>query len=195
MMPPAEIPPEQALCRSCGFCCDGTLFAWAPLKAGEKDLAGVEAVPGAAEGQFQFRLPCPHHRDGVCRVYQAVRPDICAAFKCKLLHRYDRGGLSFEQAALVIKETRSLADRARTFLDGGASRNLEALFAAWEEAQIKTGSESWKKEHRAFLLDYAALRWRLTRHFQKGNKIMPQMETPPAGGGDKSPLCAEEARS
>ncbi|MHB8055619.1 MAG: YkgJ family cysteine cluster protein [Candidatus Aminicenantales bacterium] len=133
MTPTNKIPPEQALCRSCGLCCDGTLFAWVPLKTREKDFTGGPVTAGPAEGQFKFKLPCRHHRDDICQIYQAVRPEICLGFKCKLMHRYHGGGLSFDQAAPVIKEKRCLSDRAWSFPGDGSSVNRSALYAAWEE--------------------------------------------------------------
>jgi uncharacterized protein len=180
MTPQNEIPPDQALCRSCGLCCDGMIFACVPLSAEEKDFMGNPVVPGAVEGQYRFKQPCGHYQAGVCRIYDAGRPKSCVGFKCKLLHRYQKGGLSFDQAALVIKETRSLAARMRTSLGGGVSLDLGAIYMAWEETQQKKGTADWKKEHQALLLDYAALHWGLKRHFQAGNKIMPTMDPAPA---------------
>jgi len=171
-MPRNEIPPDQALCRSCGLCCDGTIFACVPLAAEEKDFTGNPVVPGAAEGQYQFKQPCGHYQDGVCRIYDVGRPKSCVGFKCKLLHR------------AVFRSTRprwswSLAACVRTSLGGGVSLDLEALYVAWEETQQKKGTADWKKEHQALLLDYAALHWGLIRHFQAGNNIMPTMDPAP----------------
>jgi hypothetical protein len=179
MTTPGEIPPEQTLCLSCGLCCDGTLFASVPLGAEEKDFSGNPVVPGPAEKRFLFMQPCGHYRDGGCRIYPSGRPKACVDFRCKLLHRYLRSGLSFGQAALVIRETRILADKLWMLFGDRAALPLAGLFAAWKESQETSSPAGWKKTHRAFLLDYAALRWRLSRHFQKNNDIMPLMERMP----------------
>jgi hypothetical protein len=79
-MPDTDI--EQELCKSCGLCCDSTLFPHAKVEADEPLLPGQEEIH--KDGKRLFKLPCPYF-DGCCTVYHKQRPSVCGAFKCTLL--------------------------------------------------------------------------------------------------------------
>ena len=60
----------QALCLSCGLCCNGTMFGRVHLQVGD-----VEAPLEARGIQIQtngdkryFEQPCPAYRDACCQV-------------------------------------------------------------------------------------------------------------------------------
>ena len=67
----------EALCLSCGLCCDGSLFWAVELDAGE-------AVPGGADTAGRLPQPCSFHGAGGCGIY-AARPGLCRAFFCGVL--------------------------------------------------------------------------------------------------------------
>ena len=61
---------EQEICRSCGMCCDGTLFSRARLEAGEKGNLPIkieERYHRNNESEF-FKLPCPYFSKE-CTIY------------------------------------------------------------------------------------------------------------------------------
>ena len=67
----------EALCLSCGLCCDGSLF-WAV------ELEHGEVVPGGIDGTGRLPQPCGFHGAGGCGIY-AARPGQCRAFFCGVL--------------------------------------------------------------------------------------------------------------
>ena len=70
-------PVAEALCLSCGLCCDGSLF-WAV------ELEAADVVPDDAEPGGHLPQPCAHHTCGTCGIY-ATRPGQCRAFVCNVL--------------------------------------------------------------------------------------------------------------
>lgn len=75
--PPQAGAAAQALCLSCGLCCDGSLF-WAV------EIDGADAVPEGAAPGGRLAQPCSFHAGGACGIY-ATRPGQCRAFVCDVL--------------------------------------------------------------------------------------------------------------
>lgn len=73
---PRAAKASEALCLSCGLCCDGSLF-WAV------ELDANEPAPPAA-ANHQLPQPCAHHCGGACAIYPS-RPGQCRAFVCNVL--------------------------------------------------------------------------------------------------------------
>ncbi|WP_129676348.1 YkgJ family cysteine cluster protein [Candidatus Chloroploca sp. Khr17] len=167
---PVVASPAQGLCVRCGLCCDGTIFAWARLTP-EDDLARLEAggfIVLPTKTGTGFAQPCHHHHDRVCTIYQEWRPSICHAFRCQLLRRFDAGEISLEQAHVTITQTTELADLVWAQLRervGEVNGSLKELFRAWEATQHAQDA-AWRRQHAAFLLDYASLQLRLDRNFR-----------------------------
>jgi hypothetical protein len=100
---------EQEICVGCGFCCDGTLFAIANLKKGEKDNLPEKmrtAYDKKGHDEF-FYLPCGYF-DGKCTIYNQKKAHVCSAFRCKLLKDFAANRYSQEQAFNIIDKAISL---------------------------------------------------------------------------------------
>lgn len=100
---------EQAICITCGYCCDGTLFRHAILAPGEAGSgrlpAAIEAAGFSMEGKDWFRHPC-HYFSGKCTIYDRQRAAVCGSFRCRLLRDYAEGRISSGEAVRTISQAR-----------------------------------------------------------------------------------------
>ncbi|MBE0668035.1 MAG: hypothetical protein IH593_10255 [Bacteroidales bacterium] len=90
---------EQKICVTCGFCCDGTLFRHAMLKAGEQG-----SLPEKIEQNYRkekdkefFLLPC-HYFNEKCTIYDQKRAKICSGYRCQLLKDFEEKKVSLHDA-------------------------------------------------------------------------------------------------
>jgi len=108
---------EQALCRSCGFCCDGTMFADVPLDDADQlaplQARGIEIL--TEDTKQSFLQPCGAYRDGCCRIYPD-RPSTCRKFRCELLKKYGSGARSWDEAQQTIGRALALREALRAEL-------------------------------------------------------------------------------
>ena len=97
--------PEDVLCRQCGLCCDGSLFADVLLTSVE--LESIEKVVGYEKRDERVFLqqPCQALCDGDCQVY-SHRPTGCREFECELLRQVKRGETHASAALGTIKTVR-----------------------------------------------------------------------------------------
>lgn len=98
------------LCKSCGLCCSGHLFAWVRLNAQELDTAqslGLNVIRNDPR-QRGFIQPCPLW-DGMCTVYTSPDyPRTCKTYKCIVLRRLLDKDISLPSALSAIQETLDL---------------------------------------------------------------------------------------
>lgn len=99
---------EQDICKSCGFCCDRTLFSNANLKSGEKGQ-----LPEKIEQNYfrdndgeKFKLPCPYF-DDKCTIYDQKKAIICSAYRCQLLINFSAGIISRKEAMSVVSKAKT----------------------------------------------------------------------------------------
>ena len=108
---------QQALCQSCGLCCDGTLFGSVPLKAADVPVplraGGIEIQ--AKETEQYFNQPCAAYRQGCCQVYTS-RPANCRTYRCELLKKYEISAISWAEAQQRIGRVQALKETLRTEL-------------------------------------------------------------------------------
>jgi hypothetical protein len=99
------------LCRSCGMCCDGSLFGRVPLEPDEVQGARKNHLPVLASGQG-FEQPCPAlagaEGESGCSVY-AERPRACRRFVCRLFEQHAREGGPLEPRLAAVRRVRELA--------------------------------------------------------------------------------------
>ena len=99
--------PETILCRQCGLCCDGSLFADVVISKAE--LAPIEGIVGYEErsGRIFMQQPCLAYCDGDCQLYEN-RPGGCRQFECQLLK-----DVKFERTSSseALNEIRSMKSR------------------------------------------------------------------------------------
>lgn len=121
MMPEDSSPSPRtaaltALCRSCGLCCDGSLFGRVPLEAEEAPVARKRGLLVLDDGRA-FEQPCAALAtaggDRTCAAY-ADRPAACRRFVCRLYARHrDEGGPLAPRLAAVARVKDLLAAVAR----------------------------------------------------------------------------------
>jgi uncharacterized protein len=103
-----NLAPE-AICLSCGFCCNGVIFADLKLQPGDdaKRLRSL-GLPLVSRG-LKLEQPCAAFCQGRCRIYPE-RPSYCRQFECALLMRLKSGKVTRVQALRTIRLARRSAD-------------------------------------------------------------------------------------
>ena len=98
----------SSLCRQCGLCCDGSLFADVELADGEEasvmEAMGLEIEDADGDDGPLLLQPCAALKGKQCSIY-AHRPDCCRSFECRLLQQVRRGAMSVRRARDTIAET------------------------------------------------------------------------------------------
>ena len=128
----------QTLCKSCGLCCNGSLFIWTKLKS-------VELVPAQALGlkvfgpepsQRGFSQPCSLW-DGQCTIYASPNyPHACQKYKCKLLKEVTDETVPLANALSIIQQTKKMIDELEMLLPVSSNNNFrERLVAQIERLQ------------------------------------------------------------
>lgn len=122
----------STLCLACGFCCDGTLFAWVKLETPEEvealRAAGME-VGRREDGTPAVHQCCPALKGRACQVY-AVRPSACRRFRCNLLIAVDEGEVDVPEALATIAKTHeAIAEVARALKREGGRDDAAAATA------------------------------------------------------------------
>ncbi|HEX4512912.1 MAG TPA: YkgJ family cysteine cluster protein [Polyangiaceae bacterium] len=117
----------EALCRSCGLCCDGSLFGRVPLAPSEVPSARKVGLRVIAS-EKSFEQPCNAlGQDRACAIYRA-RPAACRSFTCRLLGTHAREGGALEPRLAIVRRTRELLGDAHATRE--ASAELVALLEA-----------------------------------------------------------------
>ncbi len=171
MTSPQQPRSAQALCQTCGLCCDGTLFG--DVKLGPQDAREALYELNAsfeAEPQHDILLqPCAAYNHGVCQVYPH-RPRTCENFQCKLLHKYVNTTLSWDEASTIIQTTKTQKTRVENKLYkllGTSKRtnlyNLYEQFHVLYKDQYKTAT--FRKKYGHLMLLYQGLMLKLRSSF------------------------------
>ncbi|MSU62401.1 MAG: hypothetical protein EXS31_08395 [Pedosphaera sp.] len=121
----------QALCLSCGLCCDGTLFKDVELQPGDnsqklqslgisvrfQSTASVQRSLSTQRPKLgKFPQPCSALcQDKSCRIY-ADRPKRCQEFECALFKSVAKGAMPVEVAGRTIRQARQRSDKVRRLL-------------------------------------------------------------------------------
>ena len=170
---------SQELCRSCGLCCDGTLFSRAPVGADERVHPTLAAGGSWTErdGTRFFALACCAF-SGTCTIYDQERPRVCGRFKCALLRNCETGAVGWNDAAAIIAtaKTRSAAVRRamNSALGVGAAPGSSRTSLSQLRKQLQTSRDAaesqiaFRARHGRIFAEHAALREYLRRHFRPG---------------------------
>ena len=175
----------EQLCRSCGLCCDGTLFDLVKLEQGD-DAAKLKALGlpvSISRGKnpvARFPQPCSALcKDRTCRLY-AERPWQCRTFECQLFKDAKAGRISFAAALPLVKQARRRADNVRRLLrelgDTDEHRALGERFHRTSE-RIESGNADEAAKTKFADLSLAVHRLKLLSH----NKFYTQNEARPEG--------------
>ena len=126
----------QTLCRSCGLCCDGSLFGRGTLEPDEVAVARKNHLRVIPRGTA-FEQPCSalsgSATDRTCAIY-AERPRACHAFTCRLYDRHTREGGPLEARLEAVRRVRVLLQVVEATADEEKRRVvLEELTRRMEE--------------------------------------------------------------
>ena len=121
---PKESAPN-ALCKSCGLCCTGHLFAWTKLRSPELNSMEDLGVKVFREPrQRGFNQPCPLW-DGECTIYDSTDyPRFCKTYKCKLLKELIDDRVRLPEALTVVRQTWELVEEINALLPESNNPNF-----------------------------------------------------------------------
>jgi Fe-S-cluster containining protein len=159
------------LCLSCGFCCNGVLFSFVPLKTDEAELAsqlGLSLYPKKADFDAIY-LPCSCFKDNKCSVYDAQQPRICEKYQCKLLKGYLQGTISFGESMELVRKAKGMMEAIYQNLgDVDPSKSIWKQIRDFMELQARSeNSEESRRITARLLLDVKKLSI-ICNHFGDG---------------------------
>ncbi|MDD7987007.1 hypothetical protein PQO01_18820 [Lentisphaera marina] len=168
---------EQELCKNCGFCCDGTLFARATSFKDEILLPKMEAE--IIDDAYWFKLPCVYF-DKYCTVYDKKRPDICGDFKCRLLKKFIKGKLAFNELEKLIQQIKDQKNRLYQLIPNAKKNRTikEAYHSFIENNKDDLDSKAFRIKHSQVLLEWASYENRLSQFHHKKEVPKKGLETP-----------------
>lgn len=96
---------QQSICKSCGICCDGTIFSDLKIDQTGPSPAWPKQVADLVSDDKRLPIPCPAFQKQQCTIY-STRPKICQKYQCYLLKNYVTGNISYEAALTHIQDAR-----------------------------------------------------------------------------------------
>ncbi len=147
------------LCLACGLCCDGTIFAVAPL--GPLELEPARSLKLPIVSDRAFKLPCPLQDGTRCTIHaDPARPAICGAYQCKLRKQHAAEGGDIEERISIVTRTRVIAGRVRAKLPDAETSVIKRV-----DKLIQDGGLASLRGDPELALDVAELAVRLERDF------------------------------
>jgi hypothetical protein len=143
MIPNMTDNDANILCKACGLCCSGHLFAWVRLNAPELDPAQSLGLTVIRDDPRQrgFTQPCPLW-DGMCTVYTSPNyPRTCNTYKCVVLRRLLDDDISLPDALSVIQETLSLIREIEPLLPASSAPSFRERLITHKEILESNGTE------------------------------------------------------
>ncbi len=161
-------PTPQDLCRGCGMCCDGTLFAYVPLREDEAEPARRVGLPVVTSKDGpEFAQGCARYGEGGCAIYEA-RPHACSAFRCLTLQRLEAGEVSFVEAKRRVGRLRALASSLRAALGVVAPTSLRSTVTTRASTLAEAAEDAtFRRENAELLLDLGSYHALVERDFQR----------------------------
>ncbi|HEY5728557.1 MAG TPA: YkgJ family cysteine cluster protein [Anaerolineales bacterium] len=142
------VSPAASLCKSCGLCCTGHLFAWTKLRSAELDPIHSLGLKVFREpNQRGFNQPCQLW-DGVCTIYDMPQyPRFCRTYKCKLLKQVLDEVTPLPSALTTVRETKNLIHELDMVLPNPSIPNFrERLVACLENQDANSQIQQEAKE-------------------------------------------------
>jgi len=145
--------PATTLCKSCGLCCSGHLFAWVRLNANELDRSAALGLNVIRDDPRQrgFTQPCPLW-NGICTVYTSPDyPHSCGTYKCTTLRKLLDENIQLPEALTVIQETLQMIRELETYLPGSSTISFRERLIAHKEHLEETEEGKLETKAREFL--------------------------------------------
>ena len=137
----------NTLCRSCGLCCNGKLFAWVELRPGEIDsleALGVQVFQ-SDPNERGFSQPCPLWK-GECTIHDTPHyPHSCRAYNCKLLKEVITEKESLSQALTIVAQAKKMIHEVEALLPASPNTNFRERLVAQIEGKGNTDIEFQRK--------------------------------------------------
>jgi uncharacterized protein len=112
-------PDANSLCRECGLCCNGVIFADVRLRpadnAARLRALGLAFIEKSRAGIEKFRQPCIAFGGCQCNIY-SDRPKYCREFECILLKSVNAGEVKTSDARKVIRSALRQAEKVKNLL-------------------------------------------------------------------------------
>lgn len=147
-------PQSQTLCKACGLCCSGHLFAWVRLNANELDKVenlGLKVIRNDPR-QRGFLQPCPVWQNGVCSVYTSPDyPSSCRKYKCKVLKQLEDESIQLPEALNTIEETLTMIQEVELLLPNSSAISFRERIIEHKENLEKTKKHNFSDSEKLFL--------------------------------------------
>lgn len=140
--------PGALLCKTCGLCCTGHLFAWAKLRPAELDPAEAlgMSVFRTDPTQRGFSQPCPLW-EGQCTIYTTPHyPHACRAYQCKLLKEVLADKTLLPHALTVIEGAMQRIKEVEALLPPSPNPNFRERLVTQLESQTAANKEATDAE-------------------------------------------------
>ena len=145
---------SQTLCKSCGLCCSGHLFAWVRLNANELDKSealGLNVIRNNPR-QRGFTQPCPVWQGGNCTVYTSPDyPRSCGKYKCTILRQMLDDEISLPNALDVVQETLQMIREIEPLLPVSSAISFRERLITYKETLEQTKGKEYNVEEQEFL--------------------------------------------
>ena len=152
------------ICRTCGLCCNGSLFDIAKAEPGEIGrirALGLEAIEG---DRPHFKLPCRYTSSGGCGIYEE-RFTICRSFRCRLLRRIDAGEVSEGEALQIVAVAKAMLAKAEPSAPLARRKGVHESRAQWQKLEDPAERMAAARHH----LELLALEEFLNKHFRNSS--------------------------
>lgn len=140
-MESAHVSNANLLCKACGLCCSGHLFAWVKLRSAELTPAQALGLPvlGADPKQRGFNQPCPLW-NGECTIYTSPHyPRACKTYQCKLLKKVMDESIPLPVALTVVGQAKEMIREVESLLPASTHCNFRERLVAylgWKDAEL-----------------------------------------------------------
>jgi len=142
------------LCKSCGLCCSGHLFAWVRLNANELDRSetlGLNVIRTDPR-QRGFIQPCPLW-NGICTVYTSPDyPHSCGTYKCTTLRKLLDENIQLPEAMTIVQETLQMIHELEALLPESPATSFRERLIVHKEYLEESEGRGLGTQEQEFLL-------------------------------------------
>jgi uncharacterized protein len=143
-------PDANSLCRECGLCCNGVIFANVQLQpndnAARLRALGLALLQKSKSGAEKFKQPCTAFAGCECTIY-SERPTYCRQFECLLLKSVKASQTAPTDAIKIIRSALRRVKKVKQLLQQlGDVEDTLALSKRFRRMQRKLETTPLDKE-------------------------------------------------